>query len=77
MSERFLKIKVKTLKWENSGSRFFPNVLSRALASKTYLVLQIQYLLSNANLIECNLKDIQKHITKYVNMKVITKKTIH
>ena len=34
-------------------------------------------MLSNAYLTEPDFKDIQKHITKYVNMKVITKKPTH
>ena len=70
MKEGFLKIKVKTLKLESYGNRYFPNVFSKALAAKTYLVSQFQHL-------NAKIKDIQKHITKYVNNEIINKSPTH
>ena len=63
MNEIFQKIRIKTERWASTGNKYFPNVFSRALAAKTYLVLQFKYLSSNATLEGGNLKDIQKYIT--------------
>ena len=41
-NDKFLKIKAETLKLDSPGSIFFPNVFSRAIVAKTYLVSQIQ-----------------------------------
>ena len=60
MKERFQKSKVKNIKWESHGNRYFPNVFSRALAAKTYLVSQVKHLLLNATLVENSLRDKQK-----------------
>ena len=52
MNERFQKVKLKTERWDSTRNRYFPNVFSRALAAKAYLISQLQHILSNATLDE-------------------------
>ena len=50
MRGRFQKVRTKVERWNSVGKRYFPNVFSRSLTVKTYLVSQFQYFLSNATL---------------------------
>ena len=60
LNNRFINMKAKWERWNIAGTRYFPNVFSRALAVMTYLYSKIQFLLSNATLDEANINDMQK-----------------
>ena len=72
LKDRFDKVGATSDRWSNST--FFPNVFSRALAAKTFLISEFQFLLANASLSEILFKRCQKRISNYVNKKSLTKK---
>ena len=71
LKDRFDRVSVRSEKW--CKVTYFPNVFARALAAKTFLISEFQYLLPNASLSEKLFKRCQKQLSYYINKKKITK----